>query len=99
MTQEHSTLDADSRLCVNIRPFDQKLSLQYVDLQQPYIALVDMGMIWSMATPTAEDRQTQGGTPYKWCVYEHNVPFITLARHGDADRSICLNDPNKMGGK
>ena len=32
----------------------QKLSLQPVDLQEPYIALIDMGMIWRMATPTAE---------------------------------------------
>ena len=42
-----------------------KFSLQYVYLQEPYVALVDMGMTWRMATPTAEDRQTQGGTPYK----------------------------------
>lgn len=40
----------------------QKFSLQPVDLQEPYIALIDMGMIWRMATPTAEDRQTQDGT-------------------------------------
>ena len=38
------------------------LSLQSVDLQEPYVALVDMGMIWSIATPTAEDLQTTNGT-------------------------------------
>ena len=43
----------------------QKLSLQPVDMQEPYIALIDMAMIWRMATPSAEDRKTQGGTPYK----------------------------------
>ncbi|KAL8562138.1 hypothetical protein ACOMHN_041973 [Nucella lapillus] len=42
----------------------QRLSLQHVELQEPYVALIDMGMIWRMATPTAEDRQTQDGTPY-----------------------------------
>ena len=47
------------------RKTQTKFSLQYVYLQEPYVALVDMGMTWRMATPTAEDRQTQGGTPYK----------------------------------
>ncbi|KAJ8375166.1 hypothetical protein SKAU_G00057460 [Synaphobranchus kaupii] len=70
-----------------------KLFLQSVDLQEPYIALVDMGMIWRMATPSAEDRQTQDGTPYKWLDYVHKVSSIILARHGDADRIICVNDP------
>ena len=37
----------------------QKLSFQNVELQEQYIALVDMGMIWMMATPSAKDRQTQ----------------------------------------
>ena len=37
----------------------QKFSLQSVYLQEPYVALIDMGMIWRMATPTAEDRQTK----------------------------------------
>ena len=30
----------------------QKLSLQSIDLQEPYVAVVDMDMIWSMAAPT-----------------------------------------------
>lgn len=59
----------------------QKLCLQSVDLQGPCIALVDMGMIWRMATPSAEDRQTQDGTPYKWSDYAHEVSSIILARH------------------
>jgi hypothetical protein len=71
----------------------QKLTLQSVDLQEPYIALIDMGMIWRIATPSAEDRQTQDGTPYKWLDYMHKMSSIILARHGDADRIICVNDP------
>ena len=70
----------------------QKLSLQHVDLQEPYVALVDMGMIWRMATPTAEDRQAQDGTPYKWSDYVQKVSSIIFARHGDADRIICVID-------
>ena len=71
----------------------QKFSLQSVDLQEPYVALIDMGMIWRMATPTAEDRQTQDGTPYKWSDYVHKVSSIILARHGNAHRIVCVNDP------
>jgi len=33
----------------------QKLFLQPVSLQESYTALVDMGMIWRMATPSPED--------------------------------------------
>ena len=42
-----------------------------------------------MAAPTAEDRQTEDGTPYN----VHKVSSIILARHGDADRIICVHDP------
>ena len=42
-----------------------KLSLHYVDLQESYVASVDLGMIKRMATPTAEDGQLQDGIPYK----------------------------------
>eukprot|EP00745_Piridium_sociabile_P040935 TRINITY_DN7979_c0_g1_i3.p1 TRINITY_DN7979_c0_g1~~TRINITY_DN7979_c0_g1_i3.p1 ORF type:complete len:449 (-),score=103.89 TRINITY_DN7979_c0_g1_i3:362-1708(-) len=71
----------------------QRFSLQHVDLQEPYTALIDMGMIWRMATPSTEDRQKQDGTPYKWSDYVDKVASIILARHGDADRIFCVNDP------
>jgi hypothetical protein len=70
-----------------------RLSLQYVDLQGRYTALIDMGMLWRIAPPTAEDRQTQYGTPYKWSDYVHAVSSIILARHVNAERIICINDP------
>jgi hypothetical protein len=54
----------------------QRLSLQSVHLQEPYTALIDMGMIWRMATPSAEDRKKQDGTPYKWSDYVHKVSSI-----------------------
>ena len=67
--------------------------LQPVDMQEPYIALIDMGMIWRMAIPSAEDRQTQDGTPYKWLNYVHKLSSIILARHGNAEGIIFVNDP------
>ena len=71
----------------------QKFSLQTIAVKEPYVALIDMGMIWRMATPSAEDRQTQDGRPYKWLDYVQKVSSIILARHCDANRIICVNDP------
>ena len=51
-----------------------------------------MDLIWSMVTPTAEGRHTEDGTPYKWSDCVHKVSSIILARHGDADRIIYVND-------
>ncbi len=71
----------------------QPLSLQCVDLHEPYTALIDMGMIWRMATPSAEDRQTQGDISYKWSNYVQTLSSIILPRHVAAERIICVNDP------
>ena len=42
----------------------QKFHLQSIDLQETYIALIVMGMVWRMATPSAVDRQRKDGQPY-----------------------------------
>jgi len=59
----------------------------------PYTALIDMGMLLQMATPSSEDRQTQYGSPNKWSYYVHKVSSIILARHSLPERIICVNDP------
>ena len=71
----------------------QRLSLQSVNLQEPYTVLIDMGMLWRIATPSAEDRQTQYGTPYTWSDYVQKISSIILARHVNAERIVCVNDP------
>ena len=55
---------------------------------EPYVALVDMGLIWSIATPTAEDRQTINDTPYKWADYVHKVSSIILPRLYSNDNEL-----------
>ena len=50
-------------------------------------------MIWRMAIPTAEDRQTQDGTPYKRSDYVQKVSSIIFAHQNNATRIICVNDP------
>ena len=58
----------------------QNVPLQYVCLQEPNVALVDMGMIWRKAIPSAEGQRTQHGTPYKWSDYVHKVsPLPAIA--------------------
>ena len=47
---------------------DPKSTAPYI-LQEPYITLIDMVMIWRVATPSAKDRQTQDDTPYKQLDY------------------------------
>ena len=74
------------------RKLIQKLYLQSVGLPEPYISLADMSMIWRTTIPPAEYRQTQDGTPCKWSDYVHKVTSIVLARHGDSDCIICVND-------
>ncbi len=56
------------------------------------MVLIDIGMIWRMATPSAVDRQKQDGTPYK-PDYVQKVSSIVLARHSDAERIVSVNDP------
>ena len=70
----------------------QKLAQQSHDVQS-YTALVDMGMIWRLASPTAEDREKGDGSPYTWGNYTNKIASMILARHVDATTIICINDP------
>ena len=57
------------------------------------MALVDMGMIWRLASPTAEDREKGGGSPYTWGNYTNKIVSMILERHVDATTIISINDP------
>ena len=46
-----------------------------------------------MATPSAQDRQTQDGTSYKWLDYINKVSSIIFGCHRNAHCTICVNDP------
>ena len=70
----------------------QKLTQQPLDVRS-YTALVDMGMIWRLASPTAEDREKGDGSPYTWGDYTSKIASIILARHVNATIIICINDP------
>ena len=70
----------------------QKLTLQPLDVNS-YTALVDMGMIWRLASPTAEERVKSDGSPYTWGDYTEKIVSIVLAQHVSATTIICINDP------
>ena len=70
----------------------QKLTQQPLDVQS-YAALVDMGMIWWLASPTAEDRENLDGLPYTWGNYTNKIVAMILARHINASTIVCINDP------
>ena len=55
--------------------------------------MVDPGMMWPFATPTAEDRDKGDGFPYTWDDYTSKIVSLILARHADATTIICVNDP------
>ena len=70
----------------------QKLTQQPLEVRS-YTALVDMGMIWRLASPAAEDREKGDGSPYTWGDYTSKIASIILARHVNATIIICINDP------
>ena len=59
-----------------------------------HISLVDMGLIWRLATPTSEDREAKkrDGSEYRWSNYLEKICAIILSRHTDARLTILIND-------
>ena len=64
------------------------------EIQEPdmYTSIVDMGLIWRLAAPTAEDREKGDGSKYTWGDYSQKVVSLVMTRHKHAHRIICLND-------
>ena len=73
----------------------QNLTLNDKAEPNDYTALVDMGLIWRLATPSTEDREKQDGTVYTWGDYRTKVVTLVTARHQKATRIIPVNDSYK----
>ena len=69
----------------------QCMTFDSVDIQEPYTALVDMGMVWRMAVPTTEDK-LDDNSKLTWLNFGINVCSKILSRHPNAERIICVND-------
>ena len=70
-----------------------KLNLEEINSLNNYIALVDMGFIWRLSTPSAEDREKQDGTDYTWGDYANKIYNIVAGRHRKATTIFFVNDP------
>jgi len=87
-----------SEECLTCQWYFQKNSKKQTYAEQPfnvnsYTALVDMGMIWHLATSTAEERAKGDGSSYTWGDYTNKIVSSILARHVNATTIICINDP------
>ena len=61
-----------------------------------YVALVDMGMIWRMSTPTREDREKADATVYTWGDLVTKSINLVISRHQLATKIIMVNDPYNL---
>lgn len=59
-----------------------------------HVSLVDMCLIWRLATPTPEDREARkpDGTEYRWIDYLHKICAIIFSRHANAYHIILISD-------
>ena len=54
--------------CVKFKKSKQKRSMNTIPEPDTYISIIDMGLIWHLATPTTEDREKINGIKYTWRV-------------------------------
>lgn len=71
----------------------EKLNMQPVDpFPDQYIALVHMGFLWSLATPTAEDREKADGSALTWGDYVEKLFSVIGRKHPNASQIVFVND-------
>ena len=73
----------------------KSLTLNNISQPNDYTALVDMGLIWQLATPTTENKEKADGSLYTWEDYADKVFKLILERHPNAKRLILINDTYK----
>lgn len=57
-----------------------------------YIAIVDMGFFWRLASPTVEDREKADNSRFTWRDYASKLFSLVMARHRQASTVIMVND-------
>jgi len=62
----------------------EKLKFVELPIHDPYIALIDMGYLWRLATPSSEDRDPQNETVFTWGNYADKIFSMVRARHAGA---------------
>lgn len=74
----------DGPMCKTVKSkFIESFNLEDVNEKpESYVGVVDLGLIWRLASPTSEEHESKRrhGTAYCWNDYlQKNVPFIFLA--------------------
>ena len=73
----------------------QKLNLLPIDARV-YVAIVDMGMIWQISTPTREDQEKTDATIYIWGDFVTKIINLVISRHELVTKIIMVNDPYNL---
>ena len=73
----------------------QKLNLLPVD-PRVYVAIVDMGMIWQISTPTREDQEKTDATIYIWGDFVTKIINLVISRHELVTKIIMVDDPYNL---
>ena len=58
----------------------KKMQINSKVIEDEYIAIVDMGMMWRLAMPAMDEKSADTDEKYKWRDYGHNVANTILAR-------------------
>ena len=74
--------------------------LQSLTFKQPdgsqiysYAAIVDMGFMWRMCFPSAEDQEKNDESHFTWRDYASKIFSSIMSRHIDTSTIIFVNDP------
>ena len=51
----------------------QTMHISVLPVPNKYTAIIDMGLIWRLSSPTKEDREKQEGTKFTWIHYAHKL--------------------------
>ena len=73
----------------------QSFSIQpLLEVPSAYISLVDMGLVWRLASPTSDnhDAKTRSGTDYLWHDYLDKVCLMIYLRHNNATTITLINE-------
>ena len=68
------------------------LQLQYEQLLN-CAAIIDMGFIWRLCTPTTEDREKGYESHFTWRDYAKKIYDTIISRHSTANTIILVNGP------
>ena len=62
----------------------QTMTFSLVPEPNDYTAMIDMGLIWRLATPTKEQREKIDGSRYVWGEYAQHLIHLIISRHEQA---------------